>query len=53
MLTQMPIENWKSFTMEAVLTEYASQLPERDIRRIYAEPVGKFKTDAILYCEKH
>lgn len=43
----------KQKEMEAVLTEYASQLPERDIRRIYAEPVGKFKTDAMLYCEEH
>ncbi|MDQ5910598.1 MAG: hypothetical protein QG599_2695 [Pseudomonadota bacterium] len=43
----------KQKEMETVLTQYASQLPERDIRRIYAEPVGKFKTDAMLYCEEH
>lgn len=43
----------KQKEMETVLTEYASQLPERDIRRIYAEPVGKFKTDAMLYCDEH
>jgi len=39
--------------IEDKLTFYASQLPERDIRRVYAEPVGKFKSDAMLYCEEH
>lgn len=43
----------KQQEIEDVLTKYASQLPERDIRRVYAEPVGKFKTDAMLYCEEH
>ena len=39
--------------IEGILTKYASQLPERDIRRVYAETVGKFNTDAMLYCEEH
>lgn len=39
--------------IEQVLTRYASQLPERDIRRVYAETVGKFNSDAMLYCEEH
>ena len=30
----------KQQEIEAVLTRYASQLPERDIRRVYAETVG-------------
>ena len=38
---------------QAKLTQYASRLPERDIRRVYAETVGKFKVDAMLYCEEH
>jgi len=42
----------KQQEIEGVLTKYASQLPERDIRRVYAETVGKFKTDAMLYCEE-
>ena len=33
-------------------TRYASKLPERDIRNVYAETVGKFKSDAMLYCEE-
>lgn len=43
----------KQLEIEEVLTKYASQLPERDIRRVYAETIGKFKTDAMLYCEEH
>ena len=39
--------------IETTLTRYASQLPERDIRRVYAEPVGKFGSDAMLYCDEH
>ncbi len=42
----------KQQEIEAVLTKYASQLPERDIQRVYAETVGKFQSDAMLYCEE-
>ncbi|MET0266773.1 MAG: ATP-binding protein [Duganella sp.] len=50
-LAALPAE--KQTEIENVLTQYASQLPERDIRRVYAETVGKFKSDAMLYCEEH
>lgn len=50
-LAALPKEKQKE--IEAVLTKYASQLPERDIRRVYAETVGKFQSDAMLYCEEH
>lgn len=43
----------KKTEIEETLTRYVSRLPERDIRRVYAETVGKFKTDAMLYCEEH
>lgn len=43
----------KQEEVEAILTKYASRLPEKDIRRVYAETVGKFKSDAMLYCEEH
>jgi predicted ATPase len=39
--------------IEQILTKYASRLPERDILRVYAETVGKFGSDAMLYCEEH
>jgi predicted ATPase len=38
--------------VENTLTEYLKALPERDIQRIWTEPVGKFQTDAMLYCEE-
>ncbi|ETX09095.1 AAA family ATPase [Candidatus Entotheonella palauensis] len=38
--------------MEQTLTEYVRHLPERDICKVFAEPVGRFKTDAMLYCEE-
>lgn len=39
--------------VEATVTRYLKQLPERDIQRISTETVGKFGTDAMLYCEEH
>lgn len=38
----------KEYSVERILTQYVSKLPERDIKRVYAETVGKFKTDATL-----
>lgn len=39
--------------VEDILTKYLKQLPERDVTRVWTEPVGKFGTDAMLYCEEH
>ncbi len=50
-LAALPQEKQKE--IERILTQYASQLPERDIRRVYAETVGRFNSDAMLYCEEH
>lgn len=38
--------------VEKTLTLYLKNLPERDIKRIWTESVGKFQTDAMLYCEE-
>ncbi len=38
--------------VEATLSHYVTHLPERDIQRVWAEPVGRFQTDAMLYCEE-
>lgn len=46
------IPDIKQKEIEDALTKYANKLPERDIRRVYAETVGKFKSDAMLYCEE-
>ena len=46
------IEKESRNELEKTLTQYLRKLPERDIKRVWAEPVGKFKTDAMLYCEE-
>ena len=38
--------------VEKELTEYVRPLPEKDIKRIWAEKVGRFESDAMLYCEE-
>ena len=38
--------------VEKTLTNYLKALPERDVNRVWTEPVGKFQTDAMLYCEE-
>lgn len=38
--------------IEGILTEYVAKLPERDIVRVFSDPVGKFNSDAMLYCEE-
>jgi len=38
--------------VEQTLTRYLRALPERDIQRVWTETVGKFNTDAMLYCEE-
>ena len=43
----------KKMEIETTLTRYARELPEKDIQRVYAEPVGKFGSDAMLYCDEH
>lgn len=38
--------------LEDTLTTYLAKLPERDVKRVYAETVGRFNADAMLYCEE-
>ncbi len=38
--------------IEATLVKYLRQLPEKEVNRIWTEAVGRFKTDAMLYCEE-
>ncbi|MBW4631122.1 MAG: AAA family ATPase [Iphinoe sp. HA4291-MV1] len=38
--------------VEATISAYTKNLPEGDIQRIWAEKVGRFGTDAMLYCEE-
>jgi len=36
----------------AVLTNYLSELPENEIVNVWTEPIGKFQSDAMLYCSE-
>ncbi|MFM6192178.1 AAA family ATPase [Planktothrix sp.] len=38
--------------IEQTLLNYLSQLPEGDLQRVWAEPVGRLGSDAMLYCEE-
>lgn len=38
--------------IEAKLTLYLKDIPEKDIKEIWVESVGKFNTDAMLYCKE-
>lgn len=46
------LEPQRKEEVEQTLTEYLKALPERDIQRVWTEPVGKFQTDAMLYCDE-
>lgn len=50
MIAALPIE--KKEKLESQLTKYVSSLPEDEIERVWAEPVGRFQKDAMLYCEE-
>lgn len=47
-LAALPLEEKKE--IEGILSRYAKELPERDIRKVWAKPVGEFGRDAMLYC---
>ncbi|HBY77607.1 MAG TPA: hypothetical protein DEG47_11560, partial [Cyanobacteria bacterium UBA11148] len=37
---------------ESTVSDYGEHLPERDIQKVWAEPVGRLGTDAMLYCQE-
>ena len=48
MIAGLPDQKKREF--EETLTNYVRPLPEKDLDMIWAEPVGRFGTDAMLYC---
>ncbi len=46
------LPNDQKVEIEASISAYAKNLPEGDIQKIWAEKVGRFGTDAMLYCEE-
>lgn len=47
-IAALPIPEKEKF--EEALTNFVKPLPEKDIVRIWAETVGRFHSDAMLYC---
>ncbi len=47
------LNDQKKDAVEKTLSTYIKSLPEKDISRVYAETVGKFGRDAMLYCDEH
>lgn len=49
-IAALPEEQARGFAVQ--LTKYVSKLPEREIRRVWAEKIGRFFDLAMLYCEE-
>lgn len=49
-LAALPEE--QKLKIENKLSTYVKDLPEKDIHKIWAETVGRFNSDAMLYCEE-
>ncbi|MEH2457467.1 AAA family ATPase [Nostoc sp.] len=49
-LTALPDE--RKVEVEATLSAYVNNLPEGDIKKVFAEAVAPLKTEAMLYCEE-
>lgn len=49
-LTALPLHEKNQ--VEQTLSNYVAQLPENEIRKVWAEPVGRLKKDSMLYCEE-
>lgn len=46
------MEESRQRDIEEKLTRYLKPLPEKDLNRVWAETVGRFNRDAMLYCEE-
>lgn len=46
------LEDERRHDVENTLTTYLREVPERDIKRVWTEHVGKFRSDAMIYCEE-
>lgn len=46
------MDDSRQHDIEEKLTKYLKPLPEKDLNRVWAETVGRFNRDAMLYCEE-
>ena len=42
----------KKLDLETTLSKYLKNLPEEEVNKVWTELVGRFKTDAMIYCEE-
>lgn len=47
------LEENRKKEVENTLSKYLKNLPEHDINRVWTEIIGRFKSDAMLYCEEN
>lgn len=50
-IAAMPEDERRTF--EERIVHYVKSLPEKDLRRVWAEPVGRFNDAAMLYCAEN
>ncbi|MEH2266040.1 AAA family ATPase [Nostoc sp.] len=46
------LDSQQKSEVESTLSAYIKYFPEGDIKKVFAEPIGRLKTDAMLYCEE-
>ncbi|MEH2074149.1 MAG: ATP-binding protein [Nostoc sp.] len=46
------LDSQQKSEVESTLSAYIKDFPEGDIKKVFAEPIGRLKTDAMLYCEE-
>ena len=46
------LDTEKKKEIEDKLTYYLKKIPEKDIEKVWTERIGKFNTDAMIYCEE-
>ncbi len=46
------LDDEKREKIQKKLTAYLKKIPEKDIEAVWAERIGKFSTDAMLYCKE-
>ena len=46
------LQKKQKIEIELTISRYLKELPEGDIKKVWAEKVGRFKTDAMLYCQE-
>lgn len=46
------LDEIKKRDLESTLSKYMKNLPEEEVNKVWTELVGRFKTDAMIYCEE-